>query len=116
MFQYLKTISPKTQVPIYVTTNGINAPGELPKNDEVFHCELWISTFCKKTKFINPRAYSYTLKHFAENWDSGLPNSCKYVSNGAFIQAAVNLGYLFRESGINCYFNMSIDKSAKAAV
>ena len=116
MFQYLKTNSQKTQVPVFVTANGINAPGELPKNDEVFHCELWISTFCQKTKFINPRAYSYSLKHFAENWDSNLPNPCKYVSNGAFIQAAVNLGYLFRESGINCYFNMSIDKSAKAAV
>lgn len=106
----------KTQVPLFVTANGINAPGELPDPDEVFHCELWISKFCSKRKSINPRAFSYSLKHRAENWDSGLPNSCRYVSNGAFIQAAVNLGYQIKPDWINCFFNMSINKSSKAAV
>jgi len=116
MYSHLKQQSKKMQGVTFITANGINAPGELPNIDEVFHAELWISKYCTKTKSINPHAFSYSLKHYAENWNSELSHSCRYVSNGAFIQAAVNLGYQFRENGINCMFNMSIDKSAKAAV
>lgn len=42
---------------------------------------------------------SYGLKHRVEKWAGG------YVSNGAFIQAALNLGYSIKrlDRGPNCF-------------
>ena len=73
---------------------NIDKHGE-PDNQQVELCEKWISRNCKKAKEINPEAYSYWLKHKVEEW------SVVYVSNGAFIAAALNLGYRMRISGDN---------------
>ena len=87
---------------------------EIPSDssDEVEKCREWISIFAKPQKSINPKAYSYTLKHRVENWAN------KYVSNGDFIKAALLEGYNFSQNfnksvlvkndGLDAYFNMDL--------
>lgn len=64
-------------------------------------------------KTINPRTSSYKLKHIAENLKCVYPTGRRlgphYVSNGAFIAAAVHSGYRHREyhGSFNTTFNMS---------
>lgn len=51
----------------------------------------------------NTRFGSYGFKHLAEQWAG------EYVSNGAFIAAALALGFRFRQDagdGLNCTFNL----------
>jgi len=60
----------------------------------------WLSQF-DKTKTIRRHSSSYGLKHVME-WASGT-----YVANGAFIAAAICLGFAFEQHGPNAYFNIS---------
>lgn len=102
----------------FVTDRGLSvSPGAAPNPAEVAHCEAWIKRFARPRKSINPDAHSYMLKHVCENWPhEGViwPNPGGYCSNGAFIQAAVNLGYKIlhvgRETSPNVCFNMSLRK------
>lgn len=55
---------------------------------------------CKKEKFINRKASSYTLKHLIESYLS------TYISNGAFILAATNLGFTANVNPPNASFNI----------
>ena len=119
MSEYTRT-SPNTQVTIptkenqiYITASGLSdVPGDPPDLLEVLHCEAWIAEFCHPIKAISNRTFSYSLKHRAEDWQYERVH--QYVSNGAFIQAAVNLGYRYkRDSPLNAYFNMGIKKSVK---
>ena len=74
---------------------------------EVKLCCEWIDKFASKLKRVGVRAgTSYHLKHSVER------NFGKYISNGSFIVAAIMRGYSVRlgESGVNCYFNMKINK------
>ena len=89
-----------------ICTNGLVAAGAddtppLPAQVEV--CRQWLSLFARPRKTINVRRSSYGLKHAVEAWASG------YVSNGAFIAAAVAEGYRVRQigRGTNANFNMS---------
>ena len=77
------------------------------------------------TKVINSRADSYGLKHDAEKqsctYPEGQPLGPRYVSNGAFIVAAVHAGFRFKTheplSGYpspNVAFNMSARSIASA--
>jgi len=116
------TISQSMQVPpnsclrkmdlgAYVTCHGLSViPGEPINLMEVSHCEKWIQLYCRPRQSINPFAFSYNLKHHAENWRSGLSTDSKYVSNGSFIWAALNLGYKFiwDGTGPNCFFDMRL--------
>lgn len=61
-------------------------------------CE-WLSDKAK-IKTINKRHTSYGLKHMAEK-------EIGYITNGAFICAAVFCGFDFRVSGPNAHFNIS---------
>ena len=127
------TIAQSTQVPPgsnirkmdtrdYITANGISViPGEPPDPFQVEHCEAWIKRFARPRKSINFEAFSYVLKHVVESWfymDTVWPDPRGYVTNGAFIQAALNLGYKYLPAGHgknpNCYFNMSFKKSRKS--
>ena len=73
-------------------------------------CEGWIKKFCSKTHpdiGIVKRSSSYGFKHKVERYYK------KYVSNGAFIQAAINLEYELKRTGLNSpnvYFNIVIIK------
>jgi hypothetical protein len=77
------------------------AQGDKPIESEVKLCEKWIREFVTPRKAINTKHSSYGLKHAVERWTG------EYVSNGAFIQAAVNLGYEYRKIGPDAYFNMT---------
>ena len=77
----------------------------LPNPDEVQICQSWIEEFAEKIKRINRETYSYSLKHRVEQW------SGSYVSNGAFILAALNMGYefqAFQGRNPNAIFNMRL--------
>jgi len=55
---------------------------------------------------INPKAFSYGLKHRAEHHHRDQGRLDNYVSNGALIAAAIHLGFQYRIDGPNAYFNM----------
>jgi len=85
------------------TTLGRNGFGDEDpiNNNEVRLCKDWIKKWITKRKTINEKKGSYCLKHAVER------NNSNYISNGAFIQAAIDLGYSYRVSGPNAFFNMS---------
>jgi len=77
------------------------------------------------TKVINSRAGSYGLKHDAERqpctFPDGRPLGHGYISNGAFIVAAVHAGFRFKTyedarglPSLNVAFNMSARSITKA--
>jgi len=93
----------------YITDFGLESKeGKKPIQSEVELCERWINEFVTMRKTINTERGSYGLKHAAEHWLN------EYVSNGAFIQAAVNLGYKYKRDGPNAYFNMAFPKYSSA--
>lgn len=70
---------------------------------QVAECQKWIMASVSPRKTINKQHSSYWLKHAVEA-------SCKpiYISNEAFIAAAISLGYKPQYVGErNAYFNMS---------
>jgi len=72
--------------------------------DEVLACRRWIRQWVREAGEIRDKAYSYTLKHLVEK-DS--PETGNYVSNGAFIEAAILEGYQIEITGeLNAMFNM----------
>lgn len=81
--------------------------------DEVAIAADWIKLQVP-TATVNTRCTSYTYKHDVENWKAkgGEP---AHVSNGAFIAAAIGLGFKFKiqDDGPNVYFAFSA-KSLKA--
>ncbi|MDA0244636.1 MAG: hypothetical protein OT477_14550 [Chloroflexi bacterium] len=92
---------------LYITTNGLsNSTDKLPPQEEVEICKQWINQFASKRKTINDSHGSYELKHKVEKWAE------KYVCNGAFIQAAIDLDYDYKQIGNtpNAVFNMSFPR------
>lgn len=83
--------------------------GEKPARSEVELCEKWIKEFARARKTINCSSNSYSLKHTVERW------SGTYISNGAFIQAALNLGYRYKRFRPNAIFNMSFPQGVELA-
>jgi hypothetical protein len=81
---------------------------EKPPRVEVDICKLWIKKFIDPRKTISTQHRSYGLKHFVEKWAE------HYIPNGAFIQAAIELGFNYRMRGPNAWFNMSFIRAKKA--
>lgn len=78
--------------------------------EEVETCKKWILKYCKPRKYCLWSVSSYRLKHVVEKSEG------RYVSNGAFIQACIDLGYtphFWGDSWLNLHFNISIDPSQK---
>jgi len=79
-----------------------------PPPDEVKICKEWITEWIERQDKINPQYHSYGLKHAVE------AARRQYVSNGAFIQAAIELGYKYKRcrkpDGPNACFNMSFKR------
>jgi len=69
---------------------------------EVSLCKKWIKKYITPRKTINTKKGSYNLKGLVEK------DTSTYISNGAFIKAAIELGYEYKENGKNAYFNMSL--------
>jgi hypothetical protein len=85
-----------------------NYDGHEPERSEIDSCKEWIELYCKKRKTFNRNMSSYELKHIVEDY-SEYHKERNYVSNGAFIQAATELGYEYKpcHSGSpNAYFKM----------
>ena len=97
---------------IKITSNGINTRNlqdVLPDLNEVKFCEN-ILRFITEKKTFNEKYSSYGYKHLLEkNYTNG------YISNGAFIQAAQNLGFSIKPQGLNAYFKFS-KKDLEAAL
>jgi hypothetical protein len=97
-------------------------PTFAPNEKEIKLCMDWIKEMISPRKTINTKYSSYYLKHKVEDWlakkpeNNGFKNENTYVSNGAFIQAAINLGYKYKQGcdcSLNANFNMSFKKIAK---
>ena len=84
----------------------------LPAREHIEACKEWLTRYASKPKTRSKRraVYSYTLKHTIERGcESG------YVSNGAAIQAAVDLGYEFiqhQPDSLNVSFFMTLNLPA----
>lgn len=102
---------------LYINDAGLSdTEKDKPSENEIKHCEAWIKRFARPSKAINQRAFSYSLKHVVEKWHyngTTWHDPGGYVSNGAFIQAAVNLCYRYKRdgSGPNAFFNMKFKKN-----
>ena len=79
---------------------------DAPPTGEVLACIHWIMEFAEPTEAVVKRHTSYGLKHIVERY------SGDYVSNGAFIEAALLLGFKcsISHGSINPYFNMTFKK------
>lgn len=76
---------------------------EPPDPEEIRACRLWLRRRARKLKTINHKANSYVLKHWMHS-ETGA-----YAGNGAFIAAALSLGYrVHHERGPNAFFNMGL--------
>lgn len=82
---------------------GCNGFGDLDPitQSQVELSKIWIREWITPRKTINTQKGSYQLKHIVEK------NSGTYVSNGAFIRAAIDLGFNYSKNGLNAFFNMS---------
>jgi hypothetical protein len=72
-------------------------------------CRRWLALYVQPRKTINPRRSSYGLKHTVEDWAGD------YITNGAFIAAAIAEGYRIDQigGGPNAHFNMSFVRVPK---
>jgi len=111
-----------------INGHDISAVGILPNSDEhdgvarkepeeqqIALATGWLRQFARPLKRVSrKRGTSYALKHQVEHWARSENVDDPYVSNGAFIVAALRLGYVFRRAGglkhhiQNCYFNISV--------
>lgn len=77
--------------------------------DEVQTCADWLA-LQRPIKTLNRERTSYGLKHEVERWVDRTRKEHQYISNGAFIAAALGLGLTFKQVGWgspNVYLNLS---------
>ncbi|MBM4017428.1 MAG: hypothetical protein FJ288_03725 [Planctomycetes bacterium] len=94
-----------------VNAAGLWTPGTAaygaPGDEEVSLARAWIRQWADVRRTINPLAHSYALKRAAEQWAG-----CA-IGNGAFIQAARDLGFRFRRvtrRSPNAVFNIGFSR------
>lgn len=87
-----------------ITTNGFittrTPSGEDPEAEQVALCVEWIAEFADYSKAWMTRHSSYGHKHRVERW-TARHGSRQYISNGAFIVAASQLGYELKRERAN---------------
>lgn len=76
-------------------------------SSEIQLCKEWIKKWITKRKTINIKKGSYGLKHVVEK------SSNTYISNGAFIKAALEMGFKYKKNDLNAFFNMSFVNAKK---
>jgi len=81
-----------------------------PDRREISVCKRWLRRHAAPQEKLNPRTNSYGLKHEVERERLDKPGVDYYVSNGAFIAAAIALGYRCKRIGDspNGLFNMRL--------
>lgn len=90
--------------------------GTLPLDEttvgQVARCADFIAAFCKPIEQPDRAALSYWLKHRVEEWVDTFSDEHEYVSNGAFIAAAIGMGipYAYDNSTTHgkCFFALSV--------
>ena len=94
-----------------IITSSTEDPEELKQIDEhqIDVCMAWLEEFAKPKKSIKQGISSYSYKHVVEEWCSRIGKP-EYISNGAFIVAAIRLGYRavrgIHANDPNAYFNI----------
>jgi hypothetical protein len=85
--------------------------GPDPDPEQVGICRLWISENCRIRDTFNHTRNSYAFKHAVKYYTRS------YVSNGAFIAAALELGYDIKMigRGPNALFNMGKKRKEKVS-
>ena len=90
------------------------------KREEVEICKQWIRKWIDPRRTINRYGYnSYDLKCLVEGFHRFETGRGTYVSNEAFIQAAIELGYKHKPSylgSVNAIFDMSFKRIGNLAV
>ena len=95
--------------------------GQILKNDRALLADnvyefrlacLWLKAQ-KKNKLINKRMTSYGLKEYVEKWARNNGFERHYVSNGAFIAAAIHLGFKYEIFHMSKNPNVCINISSK---
>ena len=110
---------------LHVNANGLGDSKEEPPDPvQISMAKIFITQCCMHLKQVKLRGSSYGWKHDAESWfqdgSEGGPRrphgAPPYISNGAFIAAAIALGYRFKRIGRshNAHLNMSHQREAKA--
>jgi hypothetical protein len=97
----------------YLTAFGLCTPGDEnfdrtpPDPREVEICKRWLRRNAAPRKTMNPRSHSYCLKHVVER------AAGNYVTNGALISAAIEIGYRCKRirGGPNAIFNMTLTEA-----
>ena len=110
---------------------GVEGPDRrAPNSEEIAICREWLRLFAVPTKTFRARHSSYGLKHTVEEWTEtgrrtfqmidphGRPwsGSRHYVSNGAFIAAALVEGFRAKRThsgSPNVFFNMTRPRVAR---
>lgn len=94
---------------------GIGADrGERPPRHEVEAAKVWPRFHARPAHVFNTSRDSYALKHLAERGSDEHGLTEAYFSNGAFIRAALELGYGARRApGANAYFKMEGEASGR---
>lgn len=88
----------------YITAEGIvNTAGPLPDDKQVEMARKWLKEKAIRIASINKKSTSYGWKHIAEKYVRS------YISNGAFIHAAMLEGFKVKqvEDSQNAYLNIS---------
>lgn len=91
---------------IILGAEGLNGKNPISP-EEIKICESWIQKHIETQKTINKKQGSYSLKEMVEKEND------VYISNGAFIQAAINLNYKYQKSHRsekNVFFDMKLKK------
>lgn len=89
----------------------MNAETVLIRKEQIDVCKLWIrENHFNKVKHVTNKCSAYRLKHMVECWTQGFLGEPMYISEQAFIIAAVELGYSSKAVGgyshPSIYFNM----------
>ncbi len=101
-------LAPIEICPDEVDLEGVGGVGgEPPPRYQVESAKTWIKVHARPVARMNYARDSYGLKHLAERGCDAHACLETYVSNGAFILAALELGYrAIRSGGCNAVFNM----------
>lgn len=94
-----------------------------PNRSQIEAARTWLRACCKQRGCMSRHLTSYTYKHYVEGWsrngdayryidnDKQCLSDFQYVSNGAFIVAAKEEGYIVERSrprSMNAFFNLTL--------
>jgi len=80
-----------------------------PLEEHIEECRRWLAVYARPSKGWGKRT-SYGYKHTVEAWAG------RYITNGAFLEAARRMGFELRRVRDNCpnaFFKMKIEDPAR---